>query len=86
MSLSWCHMMVHERKLFRSTRTCSMTQRLRVEEFAARLSALDLRTVFARGDRYDLDGVGRQEETHRTPARSGPPASTQAHVPASLMR
>lgn len=46
-------------------------QSLRVEGFAALLSALNLRRVFDRTDRYDLDWFGHHPEAGHAPACSG---------------
>jgi hypothetical protein len=58
---------------------------LRVEEFAALLSTLDLRTVFDRGDRCDLDWFGRHNDARQTSAFTVS-LPGHRHVPAALMR
>lgn len=66
--------------------TVFLDRTLRVERFAALLSTLNLRRVFDRGDRYDLDWFGRHGGADPVPAFSGALLGGQAQMPAVMAR
>jgi hypothetical protein len=60
-------------------------QQLPIGRFASLLSMLNLRTVYERGDRYDLHWLGRHADTHHTSALSGGFLPKQTQVRAMVL-
>lgn len=59
-------------------------QSLPVERFTALLSTLNLRRVFDRNDRYDLDWFARHDEMRHMPAFSGKSVANARQMSAAL--